>query len=306
MKTAKLLATALMSLASLPLLALQTTVSGQESTKVNAGGNSVNSSAGASAHVQGGGVEMNGAGNGSASAAEEMRPVNGELVGKLDSKTAHEGDQVVLKTTQKTQTVDGTVIPKGSRLVGHVTSVQAHGKGSADSQMGIQFDHAELKDGHSLPIHSEIRSVSPSASAMAASQMASDDGFSGGGMAGSAGLAGGGRAMGAANAGGGLLGGASGTVRSTAGVVGQAGSGLGAIATDTTSATGRIASEGLGGRGSLACSAGGALGAHATGIHGVMLGADATGRTSGMLSASRQNVHLESGTQMVLGVAPAR
>ena len=55
-----------------------------------------------------------------------MSSVSGELEGKLDSKTAKVGDRVVLKTTEKVQTSDGTVIPRGSRLVGHVTQVQAH------------------------------------------------------------------------------------------------------------------------------------------------------------------------------------
>src|ERR1700683_4384369 len=61
-----------------------------------------------------------------ASHAYEMSPVTGELDGKLDSKTAKVGDRVVLKTLDKVQASDGTVIPRGSRLVGHVTEVQAY------------------------------------------------------------------------------------------------------------------------------------------------------------------------------------
>ena len=66
---------------------------------------------------------------------------------------------------------DGTVIPKGSRLVGHVAQVQAHDKAHANSQMSIAFDRAELKGGQSFAIHSLIRGVSPSPSAMAMSSM---------------------------------------------------------------------------------------------------------------------------------------
>jgi hypothetical protein len=36
-----------------------------------------------------------------------------------------------------------------------------------------------------------------------------------------------------------------------------------------------------------------------------MLGSDASGAASGMLSASNKNVHLDNGTQMVLGVSSA-
>jgi hypothetical protein len=46
--------------------------------------------------------------------------------------------------------------------------------------------------------------------------------------------------------------------------------------------------------------------AHITGVQGVMLAGDATGTASGMLSAAKQNVHLDSGTQMVLGISAAR
>jgi hypothetical protein len=37
----------------------------------------------------------------------------------------------------------------------------------------------------------------------------------------------------------------------------------------------------------------------------VMLGGNASGEASGMLSASKKNVHLDSGTQVVLGISSA-
>jgi len=75
-----------------------------------------------------------------ARASVDMRPVSGELESKLDSKTAKVGDSVVVKTKAAVKTADGTVIPKGARLVGRVTDVQAHGSGNADSRMAILFD----------------------------------------------------------------------------------------------------------------------------------------------------------------------
>ena len=92
-----------------------------------------------------------------------MRQVSGQLEGKLDSKTAKAGDEVVLKTSQKFKTAEGVVIPKGSRLVGHVTEVQAHSKQQAESHMGLEFDRVELRGGQSMAIHSMIESISPSA-----------------------------------------------------------------------------------------------------------------------------------------------
>jgi hypothetical protein len=47
--------------------------------------------------------------------AEPKNSVSGELKNKLDAKTARVGETVVLKIDQKVTTVDGTVIPKGSR-----------------------------------------------------------------------------------------------------------------------------------------------------------------------------------------------
>lgn len=47
----------------------------------------------------------------------------------------------------------------------------------------------------------------------------------------------------------------------------------------------------------------GLLEAPPTAIPGVMLASDATGSASGTLSALRRNVHLDSGTQMLLGIS---
>ncbi len=115
-----------------------------------------------------------GFGDEAASHAWEMSSVMGELEGKLDSKTAKAGDRVVLKTTEKVQTADGTVIPKGSRLVGHVTEVQAYDKEHGPAQMAIAFDRAELKNGQSIAVYTLIRGVNPSASAMDRGNMNDD------------------------------------------------------------------------------------------------------------------------------------
>jgi len=116
-----------------------------------------------------------------ASHAYEMSPVTGELDGKLDSKTARVGDRVVLKTMGKVQTSDGTVIPRGSRLVGHVTEVQAYDPVHGTARIAIAFDHAELKNGQSLAIYTLIGGVNTSAS-LADPQSRQDDGGGGGMM----------------------------------------------------------------------------------------------------------------------------
>jgi hypothetical protein len=314
MKIAILLATALVVFTSIPIKAQQASAAAQQSTAVSGAGGQLNASGSASAER--GTAQL----SGSASASEEMRPVNAELVGKLDSKSAKVGDQVVMKTTEAMKAADGTVIPKGTRLVGHVTSVAAHTKSSADSAMAIQFDRAELKGGTNMAIHSEIRSVAPPASAAMSSAMQSDDTLSGpmgGGMGGGARAMGGGamgggvgRVGGGGLVGGGAVGGVAGSaVGGVAGATGRAGAGLGAATDNSAGAVGHAAGEtaaSVDGRGGLATSAAGDVTAHSTGVRGVMLAGDATGKASGTLSATNQNVHLDGGTQMVLGVATVK
>jgi hypothetical protein len=99
----------------------------------------------------------------------EYSTVKGELVEKLNSKTAKTGDSVVIKTKSNVKTQDGTEIPKGSKLVGHVTAVKPSGNGNENSQVAIQFDRAELKGGQSMAILSEIQSLSPAGAEVAAS-----------------------------------------------------------------------------------------------------------------------------------------
>jgi hypothetical protein len=88
----------------------------------------------------------------------ELRSVNGELRSKLDTKTAKTGDDVVIETSSTVKTADGTEIPKGSKLTGHVVAVKPSENG-ATSQVALNIDHAEIKGGQTMPIHSEIQSV---------------------------------------------------------------------------------------------------------------------------------------------------
>jgi hypothetical protein len=99
--------------------------------------------------------------------AADMRPVDGKLVTKLDTKTAKTGDDIVVQTESSVKTADGTEIPKGSKLVGHVLAV--HPSAGENSQVVLRFDRAELKGGKTLPIQSEIESVSAAGSDESAS-----------------------------------------------------------------------------------------------------------------------------------------
>jgi hypothetical protein len=323
MKAVKLLAVALVTLASVPLMmAQQVNATAEQNASASAGSAHVDESANANANANAtaGHADMNGAAENSMNASggradasadasgavsTEMRPVKGELETRLDSKTAKPGDKVILKTSEKMRTSDGTEIPKGSRLVGYVTDVRAHEKGHAESHLGLEFDRADLRRGQSMAIHSMIESVQPNASAVAAGTMDNEEAFATP-MGGGGGSLGGG-AMGGSRAGGGsLLGGAAGGATAA---TGSLGSDLGSPAVSAVRATGDVSggtAANLGHGVNGVADGAAALGVHATGIQGVMLNGTAAGSASGTLSAANKNIHLDSGTQMVLGVAAAR
>jgi hypothetical protein len=91
----------------------------------------------------------------------QLRPVTGELQDKLDTKTAKNGDAVVVKITEPATTASGVEIPKGSKIMGHIIDVAPKGQDGDNSRVTIQFDQAEIKGGQTLPIRSVIQSVAP-------------------------------------------------------------------------------------------------------------------------------------------------
>ena len=71
-----------------------------------------------------------------------------ELTKTVDAKKAKTGDEVVAKVTQDMKTSTGEVlVPKDTKVMGHVTEVQARNKEQKESQVGIVFDRAVMKNG---------------------------------------------------------------------------------------------------------------------------------------------------------------
>ena len=158
MKKGTALATALFALASFPLLA-------QQSTPANPPANPPDSPAAQQNPPSAAPAQPNSPAATQATAVPvEFRPVNAELVSKLDSKTAKTGDNVVAQTTSSVKTADGTEIPKGSKLMGRVIAAQPSASGT-NSQVALLFDHIEIKGGQSLAVHSQIQSITPSGGA---------------------------------------------------------------------------------------------------------------------------------------------
>jgi hypothetical protein len=77
-----------------------------------------------------------------------------QLSKTVDAKKVKIGDEVEAKVTQDMKSVSGEVlVAKDTKVVGHVTEAQAHTKDQKESQVGIAFDSAVMKDGTvSLPM----------------------------------------------------------------------------------------------------------------------------------------------------------
>ena len=77
----------------------------------------------------------------------------------VDARKNHAGDEVLARTTENVNSKRQIVIPKGSKLVGHVTEVRAKAKDESQSVLGIRFDRAVLKDGHEIPLAVSIQAL---------------------------------------------------------------------------------------------------------------------------------------------------
>jgi hypothetical protein len=214
--------------------------------------------------------------NGSLTNGSTMQAV---LTKPVDARRCKEGDQVFARTTNDVKSDGKVVIPKGSKLVGHVTQAKASSKDSAESTLGITFDKAMMKDGQEVPMHTVIQAVA-SAQNTTATDLGNDSMMSqtSGAMAGTA-------------SSGGLLRGVSSGVGATAGTVTNATAGLGGTVNSTTSMAGSL-------NGKLTPSSNGVIG-----MPGLNLTSDMSNTTQGTLFTCKDHsVRLASGTQMVLKV----
>ena len=221
----------------------------------------------------------------------EMKQVNGELVGKLDSKSAKTGDSVEVKTTESVKMATGTEIPKGSKLMGTVTAVKPHSADNANAEMGIRFDHAELKGGQTVPIQSVIQSVALSSSDSANNPADSAPAVmgtpTGGAQSASAGTA---------NMSGARPSGPTGSAAADQSINGMGPGQSSATGTNNPNAPGVVVGK-LGGQP-----------IRTTSVPGVLLASNSpTGasKLSGVFVAPNSDVKLSGGTQLVLQVAAA-
>lgn len=314
MKTAQVVALAMVSITSIPLMArpLPKGEMQEASGPPSLGGDSPAPQATAAAPAS---ATSRQSANAAAAHAyslvvSEMRAVSGQLEGKLNTQSAKPGDPVMIKTTQRMMTTDGTEVPKGSRLLGHVTAAQAYMQGGAYAQLKIAFDHVELRGGGSLAIHSMIQAVAPPR------QTTGDMGYGGAGMNAGPSMSGEAGSMGS-------LGGIGGPddVGGQRGPGGPAGGPRGAggvpsggqvdptINPNVGATTGRETNPmpasipaPMPGPMSGVVQLSDSLAPRYTGFPGVMVQADASGAAAGILFAANQNIRFDAGTRVVLGI----
>src|SRR5258706_745385 len=132
------------------------------------------------ASVQAGQTQAQASGNASASTTASAQngqanaslasgtAFNAALSSPIDSKKCKPGDPVNAHNTEAVKTEGKTVIPKGAKVVGHVTQASARAKGESESALGIVFDKAILKNGEEIPLSVGIQAIAAAQSGASA------------------------------------------------------------------------------------------------------------------------------------------
>jgi hypothetical protein len=82
-----------------------------------------------------------------------------ELAKALDAKKAKPNDEVVAKAAQDLLADGQIVILRGSKIIGHVTEAKARSKTEPQSTIGIIFDRLLLKDGRTMPLQVAVQAI---------------------------------------------------------------------------------------------------------------------------------------------------
>lgn len=224
--------------------------------------------------------------------------IHAELTKPLDARKAKPGDTVDAKVTQDVKSQGQVVIRHGTRLVGHVTQAQARAKGDSSTMLGIVFDQAEPKGGPAIPLHTVIQAVAAAQSSTTA--MADDEGL---GVP-SPGMPAMGNAPGATPGRGGLAPAVGSTVGAAGSTLGNVGGATGSTLGTTANAAGSAAGNVAGGSAHAATDLSGRLAGTTrgvTGLPGVTLSATgASAGTGSVMTSSDKNLHLDSGTHLLL------
>ena len=90
---------------------------------------------------------------------------NAILSDGLDTRRARPGDAVTAEVAEDVSYQRTIVIPKGTKVVGHIVRATSGGHGRAGSALFIQFDKAMLKDGQEVILNAGIQALAVAATA---------------------------------------------------------------------------------------------------------------------------------------------
>jgi type IV secretory pathway VirB10-like protein len=201
--------------------------------------------------------------------------IDATLVSWVDARRSRVGDPVQAHIEQDVKQGGKVVLKKGTQLTGHVTDARARASGQSQSQVGIVFERALLENGRSIPFHASIVAMaarqSSAAGAGANNMMASGSATTSSPAAGTV----------------------MNTTSTASSTAGSAGGTMNAMAHSSGAAGGLTSS------GRLAPNSSGVFG-----LDGLSLNSAASSATRGsMVVSSTKNVHLYSGTQMLLRIS---
>jgi len=202
-----------------------------------------------------------------------------ELSKSVDAKKTKPGDKIEAKTSVDLLSHGKVVIPRDTKIIGHVTDAKGRTKESPDSMVGIAFDRMSMKGGQELTMQAAVQAIGRPLQSAAFPENAPMNN-NGGGMP----------PAGAPPQAGGQTGGS------------MQGSGSPSAAANTS----QFPAGSAAGNSSDVTNAGNTpvapLGPTSQGVVGMNgLSLNASGQMS-VVSSNSENVHLDSGTQLILRV----
>jgi hypothetical protein len=117
-----------------------------------------------------------------------------KVIKTLDSSKLKDDDSIELETAGSFKLPDGTLVPKGSKLMGRVVNSKARSKGDTDSVLNLAFDKLDVQGGKQLAVKGTVQAIYPPAEEPQGPNMATM-GTSQGGSAGGVGPGGGASGM---------------------------------------------------------------------------------------------------------------
>jgi hypothetical protein len=94
-----------------------------------------------------------------ASIAHGAFPV--KVIKTLDSGKLKQDDSIEVETAGSFKLPDGTLVPKGSKLMGRVVSAKARSNGDPDSELTLAFNKLDIQGGKVLPVNGTVQAIYP-------------------------------------------------------------------------------------------------------------------------------------------------